>query len=204
MKRILLLGLLLTLLVECFAQNTRQNKSRYHSQFEDCADFGNTTTDYDKKTFIIANCAYGAKPSMSFGVTFGMMRRFGWFVSVMSGTGFHSFKVDGEFDRDETTSTMPFLYGDSKYSNTRLSLMVGSLAKVAKPIALKLGVGYGINELCYEGPEDTWFLDKKYSKRGLDMSLGLQCNIKKFVLSAEAVATDFDMLEGKFGIGYWF
>lgn len=201
MKRFLIIVSLFVLPLACSAQN---NKHKYSSQFYDCADFGGNSTSYDKETFIIANFAYGAKPSISFGLIFGMMHRFGWFVSVMTGTEFHSFNTDGEFDRDETTSTMPFLYGDSYKSNTRLSLMVGGLAKIAKPLALRLGVGYGINELCYEGPENTWFRDKKNSKRGLDVSLGLQCSIKKLVLSAEAVTTDFDMLEGKFGVGLWF
>lgn len=204
MKRFLIIVLIFVLSLGCSAQNNKQNRDRYSLQFYDCSDFDSNTTGYDKETFIIAHFAYGDKPSLSYGLTFGMMRRFGWFVSVMTGTEFHSFNTDGEFDRDEAASTMPFLYGDSKYSNTRLSLMVGGLMKIAKPLALKLGVGYGINELCYEGPENTWFRDKKNSKRGLDVSLGLQCNIKKLVLSAEAVTTDFDMLEGKFGVGLWF
>ena len=192
------------MLLGCSAQNNKQNKNRYSSQFYDCSDFGSNQTGCDKETFIIAHFAYGAKPSLSYGLTFGMMRRFGWFVSVMTGTEFHSFNTDGEFDRDETALSMPFLLGDSNKSNTRLSLIVGGLAKISKPLSIKLGVGYGINELCYEGPDKIWLLDKKYSKRGLDMSLGLQYNIKKLVLSAEVVATDFDMLEGKFGIGFWF
>lgn len=204
MKRFLIIVLLFVMSLGCSAQNNKQSKNRYSSQFYDCSDFGSNQTGYDKETFIIAHFAYGAQPSLSYGLTFGMMRRFGWFVSVMTGTEFHSFNTDGEFDRDETTSTMPFLYGDSNKSNTRLSLMVGGLMKIAQPLALKFGVGYGINELCYEGPENTWFLDKKYSKKGLDVSFGLQCNIKKLVLSAEAVATDFDMLEGKFGVGFRF
>lgn len=201
MKRILVFGLFISLSLGCFSQN---KNDRYNSQFNDCASFGNEDIKHDRQTFITANFAYGMKPSMSFGLTFGMMRRFGWFVSLMSGTEFHSFNFDGEFDRDNTTTPMPFLYGDSSKSNTRLSLMVGGLAKIAKHVALKLGVGYGINELCYEGPENTWFLDKKYSKRGLDVSLGLQCDIKKLVFSAEAVATDFNMLEGKIGVGFSF
>lgn len=201
MKRILVFGLLLSLSLGCFSQN---KNGRYNSQFNDCSSFGNDDIRHDRLSFITANFAYGIKPSMSFGLTFGMIRRFGWFVSLMTGTEFHSFNVDGEFDRDDSATQMPFLYGDSYKSNTRLSLMVGGLAKIAKPLALKFGVGYGINELCYEGPENTWFLDKKYSKRGLDVSLGLQCNIKKLVVSAEAVATDFDMIEEKIGVGFRF
>lgn len=204
MKRIWIFVLLGALSLGCYAQNNKHNRDKYNSQFYDCVEFGNNGKSDDTETFLIANVGYGAKPSTSFGLTFGMMRRFGWFVSVMSGTGFHSFNTDGEFDRDETALSMPFLLGDSNKSNTRLSLIVGGLAKISKPLSIKLGVGYGINELCYEGPDKIWLLDKKYSKRGLDMSLGLQYNIKKLVLSAEAVATDFDMLEGKFGIGFWF
>ena len=227
MKKIIVLSLLLLISVCGFAQthggkggypviNTKKHEVKKQkwdkgwtpehwgraSNNDDCADFGKQR--YEREVFITANFAYGTKPSTSFGMTFGMMRRVGWFVSLMSGTGFHSFNSDGEFDRDAQSLEMPFLYGDDHKSNTRISAIVGGIVRLGRPIALRMGLGYGINELCYEGPDDTWFLDKKYSVKGVDALLGLQVSIKKVVISADAVATGFDMLEGKFGVGFMF
>ncbi|MBO4575085.1 MAG: hypothetical protein J5708_07165 [Bacteroidales bacterium] len=201
MRHCLLLGLLMALSVGVAAQNNRRDKDRYYSQFQDCADFG---TSYDEwSTFVTANIAYGLKPSMSFGLTLGMIRRFGWFVSVMTSGSLQSFDVDGEFEPEGATM-MPFLYGESKQSNTRLSLMIGGLVRIARPLSLRLGVGYGVNELCYATPDDKWYVEKDNSRRGMDMALGLQYDIKRLVISAEAVTTDFDMLEGKAGVGLKF
>lgn len=210
MKKLFVFGLLLIISTSVIAQKwekgwTPENWER-RPKNGDCSEFGKSKTVnfYDRDFFVTANFAYGIKPSTSFGLTFGMIGRFGWFVSVMSGAEFHSLNVDGSFYRDDQSAEKPFLLGDDNKSNTRLSAMVGGLVRLGKPVALRIGVGYGINELCYKSPDNKWFLDKKYSVRGLDASVGLQFHIKKLVVSADAVATNFDMLECKVGAGIIF
>lgn len=144
------------------------------------------------------------KPSMSFGVTFGMMRSVGWFVSVMSSANYRSFNTNGEFDRNNPTETKPFLKGDSFRKDTRLSFMAGLLVRVARPVAFRIGAGYGIDEMCYETTDGLWFKDKVNCQKGIDTSLGIQFNISHFVVSADAVATNFKKLEAKIGLGYSF
>lgn len=170
----------------------------------DCSDFGFGRSKYQRETFVTANVSYSMKPSAAFGITFGMMRRFGWFVSVMSSPNFKSFGTDGEFDRDNAAETKPFLKGDSYRKDTRLSLMAGILFRVARPVALRVGAGYGIDEMCYEATDGQWFKDKVNCQKGLDISLGIQCSFGSIVVSADAVATDFNKLEAKIGVGYSF
>lgn len=179
-------------------------KKNRNSGAYDCSDFGFGRSSYQKETFVTANVSYSMKPAAAFGVTFGMMRRFGWFVSVMSSPNFKSFSTDGEFDRDNASETKPFLKGDSYRKDTRLSLMAGILFRVARPVALRVGVGYGIDEMCYEATDGQWFKDKVNCQRGLDTSLGVQCSFGSIVVSADAVATDFKRLEAKIGVGYSF
>ena len=179
-------------------------KKNRKSRANDCSDFGSGGSGYQKETFVTANVSYSMKPSAAFGVTFGMMRRFGWFVSVMSSPNFKSFSADGEFDRDNEAETKPFLKGDDYRSDTRLSLMAGILFRVAQPVALRAGVGYGIDEMCYEATDGQWFKDKVNCQKGLDTSLGVQCSFGSIVISADAVATDFKRLETKIGVGYSF
>ena len=179
-------------------------KKNRKSRANDCSDFGSGGSGYQRETFVTANVSYSMKPSAAFGVTFGMMRRFGWFVSVMTSPNFKSFSADGEFDRDNEAETKPFLKGDDYRSDTRLSLMAGILFRVARPVALRAGVGYGIDEMCYEATDGQWFKDKVNCQKGLDTSLGVQCNFGSIVVSADAVATDFNRLEAKIGVGYSF
>lgn len=179
-------------------------KKNRKSRANDCSDFGSGGSGYQKETFVTANVSYSMKPSAAFGVTFGMMRHFGWFVSVMSSPNFKSFSADGEFDRDNEAETKPFLKGDDYRSDTRLSLMAGILFRVARPVALRAGAGYGIDEMCYEATDGQWFRDKVNCQKGLDTSLGVQCSFGSIVVSADAVATDFNRLEAKIGVGYSF
>ena len=179
-------------------------KKNRKSRANDCSDFGSGGSGYQRETFVTANVSCSMKPSAAFGVTFGMMRRFGWFVSVMSSPNFKSFSADGEFDRDNAAETKPFLKGDSYRKDTRLSFMAGMLFRVARPVALRVGAGYGIDEMCYEATDGQWFKDKVNCQKGLDTSLGVQCSFGSIVVSADAVATDFKRLEAKIGVGYSF
>jgi len=167
----------------------------------DCSDFGFGRSKYQREMFVTANFSCSMKPSTAFGVTFGMMRRVGWFVSVMSSANFKTFNTSGEFDRDDAAETKPFLKGDGYRKDTRLSFMAGLLVKVARPVALRIGAGYGIDDMCYEATDGLWFKDKVNCQKGLDTSLGIQFNIGHVVVSADAVATDFKKLEAKIGVG---
>ena len=48
------------------------------------------------------------------------------------------------------------------------------------------------------------YRNKDYSLQGVDVSAGLQAHLRGFVVSLEAVTTNFQTLEGKLGLGYAF
>jgi len=99
--------------------------------------------------------------------------------------------VDGE---------MPTYTGES--CSTRISVMGGALMKVAEPLYLRAGVGYGMrvkswyttNNALVNIPDDSW--------TGVDASLGAQVHLKGFVLSFDVVTTNFKNMELKAGVGY--
>jgi len=232
MKHILLLILLIIISFDIYSQKTssvdghkpvivNSNKSQKYiktynspdwqpdniwngSKRGDCSDFGFKGVFYSKKIFVTLNGSYSIKPVASFGVTFGMVKHFGWFVNVMVGTSFKTFSVNDEFDSGDTGSVPPFLKGDDYKKSARFSLMAGGLIKVSRPLALRLGVGYGISDMCYEGTDGKWFRDKKNSVRGIDCSAGLQYEFSKLLISIDAVATAFKELECKAGVGFVF
>lgn len=152
--------------------------------------------------FVTANAAYSLAPQASFGFSVGQVKKFGWFFSAMSNFGFKALQynytadangyVDGEY---------PYYTGEK--CNLRISVMGGAMMKVAEPLYLRAGVGYGMRVKSWytkdnlvKMPDDSW--------AGVDVSLGAQVHLKGFVLSLDAVTTSFKDVEGKVGVGYAF
>lgn len=157
---------------------------------------------YEKQFFLTANVAYAVSPQLSYGLTFGQVKRIGWYVSVMSN---FNFKTQGDYECDYegfVNGKMPFYSG--KLSRARLSVMGGMVMKIVPSLAWTLGVGYGNRTLCWETEDGQWVKNTGYSTQGLDAAMGLQGKFGHFVVSLEAVTTNFKTLEAKLGLGFSF
>jgi len=153
--------------------------------------------------FATANAAYSLAPQASFGFSVGQVKRFGWFISAMSNFGFKAMQynytadangyVDGEY---------PYYTGEK--CNMRISVMGGAMMKVAEPLYLRAGVGYGQRVKSWYISDGRLVKMSDDSRTGVDVSLGAQVHLKGFVLSLEAVTTSFKDVEAKVGVGYGF
>ncbi|MBQ2188526.1 MAG: PEGA domain-containing protein [Bacteroidales bacterium] len=154
--------------------------------------------------FITINGAMSQYGDMSYGLTFGSMRKFGWFASVTTNFSFatnydyvcdaaHYVTVDGNTYYPEYTGT-------KSYSS--LSVMGGALMRLAGPVVLRVGAGYGARTVRYKTNNGYWVKNQAISANGLDMSLGLQCNFRGFIISFDCVTTNFKTWEAKIGLGY--
>ena len=153
--------------------------------------------------FATANATYSLAPQASFGFSVGQVKRFGWFFSAMSNFGFKAMQynytadangyVDGEY---------PYYTGEK--CNMRISVMGGAVMKVAEPLYLRAGVGYGQRVKSWYISDGRLVKMSDDSWTGVDVSLGAQVHLKGFVLSLEAVTTSFKDVEGKVGVGYSF
>ena len=159
---------------------------------------------WPKETFVTFNAAYSFSPQVSFGFSVGQVKRFGWFVSVMTNGNFSGFEPDGDCDRDGFIegNFLPYYTGET--SKTRFSAMAGGLMKVSDHLCLRLGLGYGNSTLLWHTEDGRWLRNTAYSAAGLDWSAGVQLHLNGFVVSAEAVTTQFQTVEAKIGIGYAF
>ena len=159
---------------------------------------------WPRETFVTVNAAYSFLPQASFGFSVGQVKRFGWFVSVMTNGNFSGFDADGDCDRDGFIegNFMPYYTGET--SKMRLSAMAGGLMKVSDYLCLRLGLGYGNSTLLWHTEDGRWLRNTAYSAAGLDLSAGVQLHLNGFVVSAEAVTTQFQTVEAKIGIGYAF
>ena len=148
-----------------------------------------------KTSFFTLNAAYSAAPQMSFGLTYGQVKKFGWYVSAMSnfGTRFTANEWDDLIYIDEAIAS-------GKSSNARLSLTGGLVCRLFEPVYLKVGVGYGMRVKCWE-VDNTWYEYPSNTYKGLEMTAGLMFNIKGCTISADVVTTDFEYMEVKIGVG---
>jgi len=71
-------------------------------------------------------------------------------------------------------------------------------------VYLKAGLGFGNRSLSWKTLDDRWVRNSGYSAMGVDVSAGMMFNFGGFVLSLDAVTTNFKIFEGRIGLGYSF
>ncbi len=157
-----------------------------------------------KETFITFNGAYSFLPQASFGFSVGQVKHFGWFVSVMSNGNFSGFDYANDCDNNGFIAGgyLPVYTGEK--SRMRLSVMAGGMMRLSGPLCARVGVGYGNRTMRWQVVDGTWNRNTGSSFQGVDLSAGLQLNLKGFVVSLEAVTTQFQTIEGKLGLGFSF
>lgn len=154
--------------------------------------------------FATLNAACSSASQWSFGFGVGQARRFGWFVSVMSNGSFGGYNYSGDCDREGYIDGGYLMHYTGEVSKMRLSVIVGGLMRLKGPLYARVGVGYGVRTVRWRTVDGQWYRNTAYSQHGLDLSAGLQFHLKRFVVSAEAVTTQFQSVEAKVGVGIVF
>ena len=157
--------------------------------------------------FVTFNIAYSVAPQWSFGGCYGRISRksrWGWFAGIVTNFSFKGYSTDKECDADGylKDGSRP-IYSGKTYRD-RLSFIGGGVYRVADPLFIKAGLGYGVRNLCWEADNGTCYRNLGYSTAGVDVSLGVQLHLNRFVVSGDLVSTNFKTVEGKVGIGLTF
>ena len=156
-----------------------------------------------KITFITLNGGYTNTENPSVGFTFGQVQKFGWFASVMSGFNFAGLAPAAVSDAEGFVGEdLPF-YKD-EYAKTVLSVMGGGVMRLNDMMYLKAGLGFGNRSLSWKTLDNRWVRNDGYSAVGVDVSAGMMFNFGGFILSLDAVTTNFSIFEGRVGLGYSF
>ena len=143
--------------------------------------------------FVTLNAAYSVAPQLSYGLTYGRVKKIGWFVSAMSNFDFTGFDVvDKSYEE-------VILTGET--ASTRISVTGGFMAKIGGPVYLKLGAGYGMIVRACETISGEYVEYTPNTYKGVDFSAGLQLNLRNITIGIDAVTTNFQMTEIKIGIG---
>ena len=153
--------------------------------------------------FITLNGAYSNYGDLSYGLTLGNYDKMGWFASMMTSFNFKGFSNDYECGNDFMVGEYyPDFSGNEYY--TALSVMAGFIYKVSNPIALRIGAGYGVRNTVYETTDNEIVKNTDISASGIDISLGAQYKVGQFMVSLDAVTTNFKIFEAKLGMGLGF
>lgn len=154
-------------------------------------------------SFITLNGAYTNTENPSVGFTYGRVKKYGWFVSIMSGFNFAGLAPAATSDAEGFVGEdLPF-YKD-EYAKTVLSVMGGGMMRLNNAMYLKAGLGFGNRSLSWKTLDDRWVRNGGYSAVGVDVSAGMLFNFGGFVISLDAVTTNFNVFEGRIGLGYSF
>lgn len=191
------------LLVEKLSVGTHHvlvEKEGYTSSSATINIHGQDTTDWFKELleghsfyYLLAQGAYGGI-SPSWGFTFGRVHRWGWWVSMMSGTQYP--KANGIYYLDDAVS--PFFNGE--VFQRRMSITLGGAYK-RKNLMLTAGLGFGDNGIYWNTRSGSPYRVVDYSHAGLDAIAGFVYTMGSFLLSGEALTTNFSTLEGRIGVG---
>ena len=150
--------------------------------------------------FITANASYNNYGKLSYGLTFGSVKKAGWFASVTTNFNFKLSGTDFECgDNFIVNGYYPYYKSGSSYSS--LSVIGGFIYRISQPIALRIGAGYGNRTIVYKMIDDRTVKNTDASASGVDFSLGAQYNIGMFMASLDCVTTNFKIFEIKIGLG---
>lgn len=169
-----------------------------------------TATDYVKNgvwfSTLNAAASYSGFNQPSYGATIGYVKKAGFFLSAMSNFNFDAKNasltcdnqglVDGEY---------PEYTGNS--SDFRFSVLGGLVANgfndgSPSPFSFRFGAGYGVRTRCLEIADGRLVKVADNCFSGLDLTAGIQLNIKGFTMSLDAVSSQFETFEMKIGLGY--
>jgi hypothetical protein len=148
----------------------------------------------DKFGFVTLNAAYSVAPQLSYGISFGSVKKVGWYLSAMSNFDFTGLNViDKPFDEVAVTG----------YSTTtRLSATAGLVVQMAKPVYLKLGAGYGMRIRAAETLNGQYVKYPANTYEGIEATAGVMFRLGGLAISLDAVTTNFQMMEMKVGLGF--
>ena len=158
-------------------------------------------------TFITLNGGYTNTENLSVGLTFGQVKKFGWFASVMTGFNYDGFDLAMPVSDAEGFVGESFPFYKDEYAKTVFSVMGGGVMRLNDMIYVKAGLGFGNRSLSWKTLDSRWVRNGGYSAVGLDASVGAMFILKNFVVSLDGVVTtNFSnvIFEGRIGLGYSF
>ena len=144
--------------------------------------------------------------------------RAGWYFNIMTNSEFISqlFRKDYSVlnaylvanENNTATDSQQDSYQDER-SLIRASALFGVAVKVAGPVYLRVGGGYGIRREALKNSYDSWVINDPVSWNSFEGSLGVQCCIYNIVFNTdvlipvvEVFSSNKKLVEFRVGLGF--
>ena len=159
-------------------------------------------TPEHKKTRTMVMPVAGIGPSTSYGLMIGVVKKWGWYLKAKY--DFKSQETDLECNAEGMTPDGNALWLTGEGIGTRLAITTGMMCRLAKPLYMYLGGGYGYRKLAWETVEASWAENTDDSYSGIEADLGLVLRAKNFAFSAGVQSNSFKYFEATVGVGIMF
>jgi len=154
-----------------------------------------------REGFVMLNGAFSIAPQFSVGLTAGVQRTWGWWVSVATdlNSGLPA------FTHTDVDGTANYYYTGTK-KTSRLSLQAGGMYKINRLFSAKLGAGYGHRLAGYSTMANGFVKIEDQCFQGLEYSVGLHLGMREtsFSVDLSTIGFSFRYAEVKLGVGYSF
>ena len=154
-----------------------------------------------REGFVMLNGAYSIAPQFSIGLTAGVQRTWGWWVSLATNLN----SDFPEFTQTDIDGTANYYYTGTK-KTSRLSLQAGGMYKINRLFSAKLGAGYGHRLAGYSTMANGFVKIEDQCFQGLEYSVGVHLAMHEtsFSLDLSTIGFSFRYAEVKLGVGYSF
>ena len=152
------------------------------------------------RAIIMPQYSFG-KNQGAYGLMVGFVKKHGAFLRAKSDFSFIS--THGACDENGLIDGhMPWYTGKS--AKKRWAVTAGYVARVAKPLYLYGGVGYGQRVLAWERQDGSYVEYQENTYKGIEAELGVMGRFGIFALSAGVQTNSFKYMEFNVGVGVMF
>jgi len=166
-------------------------------------------TPDSKKTRTMVMPVVGIGSTTSFGLMVGVVKKWGWYLKAKY--DFKSQETTAECDGEGNSPSGVPMWFTGETASSRLAITTGVMRRIAKPLYLYLGTGYGYKKLAWEMAEgesgtnsDSWAENTDETFKGVEADLGLVLRAKNFAVSAGIQSNSFKYFEATVGVGIMF
>lgn len=160
-----------------------------------------TRKDVLKTRYLIMATASPIFPR-SYGLTFGVVRRYGGYVNIQSNFAFGKYAFTSDQTGAKEDGNYVWLTGNSRIQS--LKVTAGALFRAHKAVYPYVGAGYGHIRCLTEDVSGDWGLIKEYSKIGLAAESGIVFRAGPVALSAGVGTIMFKTVSLDLGLGVMF
>ena len=166
-------------------------------------------TPESKKTRTMVMPVMGVGSTLSYGLMVGVVKKWGWYLKAKY--DFRNQETVEECTNAGTNTHGTPMWFTGETVSSRMAVTTGVMRRLAKPLYLYLGAGYGYKKLAWEVAEgesgtnsDKWAENTDETFKGVEADLGLVLRAKNFAVSAGVQSNSFKYFEATVGIGIMF